>query len=501
MVNSLAQLLRAHEAKPTDVQTLIFSKKKFTSEKAKAWAKSHGYKSGDVDTTGDSHRLRQREPGGMKGFHTIELTDGVKAVIGKAKESAAPEHSNVRILESARLLEAMPDGPNGEKIFKVCLITEGLGNRRNMNYYGPEAIESAAVVYEGKSCYINHQSLDGEVNLPERDVRDKAGYWKNLSISEVDGRKGCIGELHCDLSESGRFLAEKVQSALNYKKSFPDNGIEYCGFSVNGDGDAERREVEVDGEKQDVNYVLAFTEESESCDLVTTPARGGKALSAIRESKPQEENVNKKIKKLLEAALTKLTESAKKATGDSKKPLQEGMKSLSEAVKAVEAEGEGEEMNEADQMDAILARREGEAEEDHVARMQAIKKAVDGMLQAEQAEPPQPEEAEEPGAEEKPPKPMESNRKLTADDLERNLLAVKSLVKESELPEDCYTDKRYNELARMPFAKAKAAIESDAKLAASILREADLPVASLRSGTRETGDRKSAFVESFKEAN
>lgn len=405
----------------------------------------------------------------------------------------------VKILESARLIEALPDGPNGEKIFKVCLITEGLGNRRNMNYYGPEAIESAAVVYEGKSCYINHQSLDGEVNLPERDIRDKAGYWKNLSVSEVEGRKGCIGELHCDLSESGRFLAEKVQSALNYKKNFPDNGIEYCGFSVNGDGDAERREVDVDGEKEDVNYVLAFTQESESCDLVTTPARGGKALSAIRESKTQEENVNKKLKKLLEAALTKLTESAKKLPGESKKPLQESIATLTEAVKAVEAEGEGEEMSEADQMDAILARREGEAEEDHVARMQAIKKAVDGMLQAEQKEPAHEEAA--PGSEEKPPKPMESDRKLTADDLERNLLAVKSLVKESELPEDCYTDKRYNELARMPFAKAKAAIESDAKLAASILREADLPVASLRSGVRESGDRKSLFKESFKEAN
>jgi hypothetical protein len=419
----------------------------------------------------------------------------------RIRESKPADKSsiNVHILESSRLLEALPDGPNGEKIFKVCLITEGLGNRRNMNYYGPEAIESAAKVYEGKSCYINHQSLDGEVNLPERDVRDKAGYWKNLSISEVDGRKACIGELHCDLSESGRFLAEKVQSALHYKKEFPDNGIEYCGFSVNGDGDAERKEVDVDGEKVSVNYVTAFTEESESCDLVTTPARGGKALSAIRESKTQDkENVMKNVKKLLEAALTKLTESAKKLTAEQKKPLQESMKVLTEAVKAVEAEGEGEEMSEADQMDAILARREGESEADHSARMKVLGDKIAGMIGAEEADPkPEGEEQDE----DKPPKPMESDRKLTADDLERNLLAVKSIVKESGLPADCYTDKRYSELARMPFAKAKAAIESDAKLAASILREADIPVASLRSGTRETGSRKSAFVESFKEAN
>ena len=404
---------------------------------------------------------------------------------------------NVRILESSRLLEALPDGPNGEKVFKVCLITEGLGNRRNMNYYGPEAIESAVPAYEGKSCYINHQSLDEEQSLPERDVRDKAGYWKNLTITEMEGGKACVGELHCDLSESGRLLAEKVQSALHYKKEFPDNGREYCGFSVNGDGDAERREMEIDGETETVNYVLSFTEESESCDLVTTPARGGKALSAIRESKPKDkENVMKNIKKLLEVALTRLTESAKKSTGDSKKPLQESIKALTEAVKAVEADGD--EMSEADQMDAILARREGESEADHSARMKALGDKISGMIGSEEADPSDEPEKEE---EEKPAKPVESQRKLSADELERNLLAIKALVKESELPSDCYTDKRYAELARMPFSKAKSAIESDARLAASILREADIPVASLRSGTRESGSRNSVFVESFKEDN
>jgi len=404
-----------------------------------------------------------------------------------------------KIRESARLLEALPDGPNGEKIFKVVLITEGLGNRRNMNYYGPEAIASAARVYEGKSCYINHQSLDEEETLPERDVRDKAGYWKNLSVVEVEGIPGCVGELHCDLSESGRFLAEKVQSALHYKKEFPDNGREYCGFSVNGDGEADRREQEVDGETVAVNYVKEFTDESESCDLVTTPARGGKAVSVIRESadKTQDkENVMNNVKKMLEAAFTKLTESAKKLTDEQKKPLLEAGKAITTAIKTVEAEGE--EMCEADQMDALLARKEGETEADHSARMKSLGQKIAGMIGAEEAEP------EQPGDEEKPPKPMEAQRpvKMTAEELERNMIAVKFLMKESGLPEDCYSDTKITDLAKMPFGKAKGLIESDAKLAASILRESGYePVASLRRSAAEVGGKKSAFTESFKEAN
>ena len=135
----------------------------------------------------------------------------------KALESAAPAPATfrTRINESVRILEALPDGPNGEKIYKVVLITEGLGNLRNKNYYGPESVESAAEVYEGKRCYINHQDEAEAETLPERDIRDLAGYYKNLKVESIDGKKACIGELHCDLSESGRFLAEKIQSTTN----------------------------------------------------------------------------------------------------------------------------------------------------------------------------------------------------------------------------------------------------------------------------------------------
>lgn len=76
------------QRQPTTVQTLIFSKDRYeTAALAKNWAREHKYRADKVDETSESWRLRQKEPGDFKegSFRTIELTEGVKAVIGKLK--------------------------------------------------------------------------------------------------------------------------------------------------------------------------------------------------------------------------------------------------------------------------------------------------------------------------------------------------------------------------------------------------------------------------------
>lgn len=85
-------------AKSTTIQTLIFSKEKFSKAEAVKWAKDHDYKTG-VDETTDSYRLRQRDPDEMTGMKTISLTDGVQAIIGHLKEKRV----------------AMPDKPITDK--------------------------------------------------------------------------------------------------------------------------------------------------------------------------------------------------------------------------------------------------------------------------------------------------------------------------------------------------------------------------------------------------
>jgi hypothetical protein len=68
----------------TEVQTLIFDPELFNKTEAKRWAKESGFKATKIDETRDSYRIRQKDPRSFKktGFRTIDITEGVKAVIG-----------------------------------------------------------------------------------------------------------------------------------------------------------------------------------------------------------------------------------------------------------------------------------------------------------------------------------------------------------------------------------------------------------------------------------
>lgn len=73
----------------TEIQTLIFSKEDFDQEEAVTWADDHDFKSDKVDETDDSFRLRQRDPDEFddESFRTIDIDDGITAVVGLLKEA------------------------------------------------------------------------------------------------------------------------------------------------------------------------------------------------------------------------------------------------------------------------------------------------------------------------------------------------------------------------------------------------------------------------------
>lgn len=79
---------RMQERPPTKVQTLIFSKEKFTREQARKWARDHEFRADKVDETENSFRLRQFDPSECRvgSFRTINMQDGVSGVICRRKE-------------------------------------------------------------------------------------------------------------------------------------------------------------------------------------------------------------------------------------------------------------------------------------------------------------------------------------------------------------------------------------------------------------------------------
>lgn len=75
--------------KKTAIQSLLFSRKpvgsvgSWTVKTAKAWAKKHDKKYGNVDVTDDYIHLRQREPEEFQFLRTIEFGKGIKAHVGR----------------------------------------------------------------------------------------------------------------------------------------------------------------------------------------------------------------------------------------------------------------------------------------------------------------------------------------------------------------------------------------------------------------------------------
>lgn len=249
----------------------------------------------------------------------------INAILKKNKETIAA-NANVALLrnkkesirESAQFVETVitKEGvPAGEgPRVRVVLISEGLGNRANMNYYGPEAIQSAPGIFEGKSCFLNHPSEWEEQDIPERRVENKCGYFKNVRVEVMDGLSCVTGELHFDLSETGQMGYQKALTSLHYKQEFPGSTDEYVGLSINADGDVEKRAVAWMGEQLDVKYVTRFTDAS-SCDIVTTPARGGKFLalveSAVGALNKEDTAMKKGLTESLKALRSLLNEASK----------------------------------------------------------------------------------------------------------------------------------------------------------------------------------------------
>ena len=66
----------------SEVQTLLFKRSDFTATQAKAWAKSHGFKSSKTDVKPETIRIRQAHPGKFSRMRTIRMAPGVSAVVG-----------------------------------------------------------------------------------------------------------------------------------------------------------------------------------------------------------------------------------------------------------------------------------------------------------------------------------------------------------------------------------------------------------------------------------
>jgi hypothetical protein len=220
-----------------------------------------------------------------------KCSPAVKALAQKLIDQGTPEDSAWAIAQSqvgesaglrpidTPLREAEID--KGKRSVRCVVITEGLGNQRDMRYYGPEAIDDIGKRIDGAKCYVNHKTMQQEIERPEGDLWSLAGYWKDGTVESMEnGRRRVVATLVCDDSETGEAAYQKCVHALQYDRDLAESSDVYCGISINGDGVIESRKMTIDGNEIDVNYVANVTA-LPSADIVTQPARGGRVLALV----------------------------------------------------------------------------------------------------------------------------------------------------------------------------------------------------------------------------
>jgi len=216
--------------------------------------------------------------------------------------------------------EAMTD--DDARTARVVIITEGLGNLRDRNFYAKSAVASCAEVFNGKQFYLDHPSKIDEENRPERSVRDLAGYFFDTQVGTIpdaesgEGLSACFATLKFAESEPGLLAYSQVKTALEYQKRFPNEKDVFCGISINGGGVSHPDKIN----GMPVNMVTEI-KEAFSADIVTKPARGGKFLAMMQES----------------AKLAKVLRTSRE-TGVRAKREREVKEQFSEARKAVAAD-------------------------------------------------------------------------------------------------------------------------------------------------------------------
>jgi hypothetical protein len=82
LVTREAKTARSRPAS-TKVQSLLFSRSRYTTSSAKKWARSHGYRATKVDVTDNYVRLRQKAPGQFRVLRTVRFGNGIEAVVGR----------------------------------------------------------------------------------------------------------------------------------------------------------------------------------------------------------------------------------------------------------------------------------------------------------------------------------------------------------------------------------------------------------------------------------
>lgn len=225
-----------------------------------------------------------------------------RAVLSRAHQNGTHDPADVakQVAKARRILGEKPDGAKESRaqqlgIFplrevgsgkdpgtaRVIIIREGPGNLGDRHYYTASTLAASVKdgLWEGAQCFFDHPTLTEDRDIPERSVKNLAGWFSDAKIVDyVDPEFGKCKAVEATFHpQSGEDrTVGLLRTCVEYAKAFPDKS--YVGLSINACGDGQP--AEIGGEEW--NRVDKITEVV-SVDFVTRAGAGGKPIT-FRES-------------------------------------------------------------------------------------------------------------------------------------------------------------------------------------------------------------------------
>lgn len=230
-------------------------------------------------------------------------------------------------LKKVRLVSGLREAQVNDKAreVEVTVISEGLGNLRDMHYYTMTALESMPALFEGAKIYADHPSKTEESDRPERSVRDIIGNHTNVRVMQEGGHGVVKSTVKIFDGPAFDWAWTLIKEAVTYANKH--EGKDLVGVSINADG--ETREQDIDeflseydfpgdaavrqkveqarDEGKKTVYAVAKITDVVSADMVTEAGAGGAFSRLMESAKGGLTMKNPKAKAFLESLLGFIT--------------------------------------------------------------------------------------------------------------------------------------------------------------------------------------------------
>lgn len=216
------------------------------------------------------------------------MTSATREAVRELRAAGRDAHAYKITAHPRSVVESAPSTKSSGGI-RALILSAGMGNPADRNYYTREFIQSALPLVEGADSFYDHSSLSEEKDIPERRVRDKAGWWADAEIGkftdpehpELGARDGLFATFYPRSGDPQ--IASLLTTAATKAAKYP-NAPAFLAYSINAYGVGQPGQSPDDGS---ACTIMNRMTDLRSIDAVTAAGARGRPIFAAnaRESR------------------------------------------------------------------------------------------------------------------------------------------------------------------------------------------------------------------------